>query len=259
MGAAATERKQHPAGAAPSGASGWAAPGGATAESPRSRRAGRLQPQRNPAAPGGDSSAARCSAILSPRRHQNFCISFAAAAVLPCEPGAAGCGRGAVRGVVRGRFPREIPRVSGCCRPLRHAAGRCGADAPLLMPSGAGRGRVLTRSLLCSPPLALQPLYSAHHSPAPSSASPRYCPLLQGSLSPQRSFQDDKSCRSVRGILAKLCLLYYLCPSMVSDPSSPGLNVSFIIGKREVVSEMGVEIKENEMSKSCSVFLFFFF
>lgn len=46
---------------------------------------------------------------------------------------------------------------------------------------------------------------------------------------------------------------------MVSDPSSPGLNISFIIGKREVVSEMGVEIKENEMSICCLVFLFFFF
>lgn len=145
-------------------------------------------------------------------------------------------------------FPRETPRVPGCSRPLRHAAGRCGADAPLSDAVGSrgwGGGDDTSADKIPSSaaPLSLfspaAPLIAPPPHPHPQLRAPRHSPLLQGSLSPQRSFQDAKSFRSVRGILAKLCLLYYLCPSMVSDPSSPGLNISFAIGKREVVQRWG--------------------
>lgn len=160
------------------------------AEAPRTPRAHRgldgsslRVPRRQPAVTARRRAAPPSSLPAAP---QNFWISFAAAAVLPSEPGAAGGGRGAVRGVVRGRLPRETPRVPGCCRPLRHAAGRCGADAPRLMPWGAGRGRVLTRSPLCSPPLPLQPLYSAHHPPPQLRVPPLLSSLTGVSLSPAK-------------------------------------------------------------------------
>lgn len=145
-------------------------------------------------APGDDSSAARCPTILSPRRPKNFWISFAAAAVLSSEPGAAGGGRGAERGVVRGRSPRETPPVPGCCRPLRHAAGRCGADAPLLMPSGAGRGGSVDKvpSLQPSFPFTA-PLLRSSSPPPPAPRAPATVLSYRGLSLPSEVFRTIRA------------------------------------------------------------------
>lgn len=169
------------------------------------------------------------------------------------EKSSRGAGRGSARGghgterdaagwdAVRwdGEGARAAPPRAGCGRssasprspavtaspPLRKVAGESGGrdSQPLRWAQSPVRrccrraGAALLLRLGCAVPPLQPPAAARSH----------------GALSPQRSLQDAQSFGSVRGILAKLCLLYYLCPGMVSDPSSPGLPL------REVVQRLG--------------------
>lgn len=146
----------------------------------RSRRRGRVLPAPHGRLDGSAPLRAPQHPAVTARRRAapptpsppplNFWASFAAAPGRSAKPGPAGGGRGAVRCA----FSHETPRVAGCPRPLRHAAGRCGAFAPFLMPSGVDRGEMLARSPSLPPPrspfsaplLRLSPLSLALRPPA---------------------------------------------------------------------------------------------
>lgn len=188
------------------------------------------------------------------------------------------CSAGTVRGEGRarsrtGQRPGRAWHGAGCCGMGCRAMG-WGRGAGSVSPSGMRAqlrvsalpggdsfpaalqscGRV-GRPGLAAPPVGAEfgapPLPEGRCSAAallgmrcPPAAAVRRCRLSRGSLSPQRSLQDARSFGSIRGILAKFCLLYYLCPGMVSDPSSPGLS-RFERGR----AEAGVGIKERPYVK----------